>query len=272
MEDDMLQEILNELKAQITFIKYNIKAEAELRSAFLMLIFGMVLNNLAFVASGIFLFYKFGDINGWSQADVIALHSFAAAGYGLAFTIGGGASKLPSLIDNAHFDTMLTTPRNLLLKVFTSHIRVSAIGDILYGLIMIGIYFLMTGFEIRMLILYLFMLPPVALIIASMLFLTSLIPFFVPNSVDITKSLFEIFLGPALYPGGLFDGLLKFVFIFIIPSLWVGSIPAEAMRDLDINNAFLVWFVSLILIFVCRKAFKIALRHYESGNIITLNT
>lgn len=261
------QEIKSELKMAWEYIKGNISSAAELRLSFIMQVVGMMLNNTSLLAIWIFFFHAFGTINGWSGKEVLALQGFVAVAYGITFSLFSGASELPVAINNGAFDSILLTPRNLYLRILTIVTRTSALGDTLYGLILLVIYSIIAGLSIAQFGLLIFLLIPATLIIINFLLITSCIGFFIPDSEELSRNAFELMFGPSLYPSGVYQGAMRIFFLFVLPSIAISGLPVEAIKNFNLPSILIIWSLagmwSLVTYFVLKQGVK----RYESGNL-----
>lgn len=261
------QEIKSELRMSWEYIKGNIASAAELRVSFIMQVVGMMINNTSLLAIWIFFFAAFGNINGWSGKEVIALQGFVAVAYGITFSFFSGASELPIAINNGTFDSILLTPRNLYLRILTIVTRTSALGDTLYGLILLVIYSVLAHLTIAQFGLLALLLIPATLIITNFLLTTSCIGFFIPDSEELSKNAFELMFGPSLYPSGVYQGTMRIFFLFILPSIAIAGLPIEAVRNLNFFNILLVWLLAGVWSLVTYFVLKQGIKRYESGNL-----
>ncbi|PIP71451.1 MAG: hypothetical protein COW89_11890, partial [Nitrospinae bacterium CG22_combo_CG10-13_8_21_14_all_47_10] len=129
------------------------------------------------------------------------------------------------------FDRFLLSPKNLLVRIATSSFDVSALGDIVFGIVCLGIYAFLIHTSI-----YQILLIALLVIISTVVFLAAAIAiystsFFFMDASSVTGSLFELFLTPSLFHGGAFQGITRFIFTFIIPSLLIGTLPVEIVRN-----------------------------------------
>ena len=92
------------------------------------------------------------NIGGYSFKQVLLLWGLAAMGYGVSRFFFKNAFDLSDIINTGKLDNYLVQPKNVLLSVITSDVEVSALGDILYGYIILFLY----GFSIRNFLLYTF--------------------------------------------------------------------------------------------------------------------
>ena len=75
------------------------------------------------------------NLNGWEPFDIFGLYAFSAGSFGLICSFFNGIYNIPMYISTGNFDKYLLTPKNTLLKVSTSAISTSAIGDLVFGII-----------------------------------------------------------------------------------------------------------------------------------------
>ena len=263
---------LSELHLAGYIVATHLRSAMELRRAFGLQIIGMMVNNTAFVVIWLFFFQVFGTIYGWSSLETIGLQGFVALVYGLAFTIGSGILHLPSIVDNGSFDALLLSPRNLYLGVITSKCGVSSIGDIFFGIVLIVTYLVMASASWQQVLLLITLLLPATMIVLNCALITSLLAFLLPNSTSISKSLFDIFFSPSMYPSGLFQGGTRFLFLFVIPSLAIAGIPIEVVRDVDLKGWLIVWGLGIFWTCLGIKLLTLAVKKYESGNLVGART
>ncbi len=124
--------------------------EALNKVSFITNILFMILNNACFIVQWIILYSVKENIGGYTLNKVLLLWALAASTYGFAHLFFEKAFSLSDTINNGKLDSYLVQPRNVLLSVVTSDVKISAIGDLIYGLIMIFI----CGLTIKKFILF----------------------------------------------------------------------------------------------------------------------
>lgn len=263
----LFEKIVSELKMTWIYIKGNLSSAAELRISFIMQVIGMVINDISFLLVWVFFFAAFGQINGWGGKEVIALQGFVAIAYGFTFSLFSGASELPTAIHNGAFDSILLTPRNLYLRILTLSTKTSAIGDILYGTILLSVYSIITSLSVYQIIFLLSLIIPIIFILTNFLLTTSCIGFFIPDSDELSKNVFEIMFGPSLYPSGVFQGALRVFFLFILPSIAIAGLPVEAIKNLNLSSILIIWGLAGFWTLVALLVLKQGIKKYESGNL-----
>ena len=250
-------------------IRKNFVGSIEMRASFLTTVFGMILNDIAFVLIWTFFVQTVGVIHGWGATEIFGLMGFSALVYGIVFFFSGGIAEIASYVEHGNFDRFLVSPKNILLRIAVSSSSVSAIGDILFGIT--GLVLFGVGIEANILqwCMLVFLLGIGVIVFLGMQILVFSVSFFFVDARAMTRGLFEVFMTPSLFHGGLFQGTMRFVFIFCIPSLLIGGLPIEIVRDISWKwffiSAALATFWFLLAVFV----FSRAVRKYESSNLMT---
>ena len=261
--------MMKEIYFALYAIKKNVQSSAELRTSFLMNIVGMGINNTAFIILWGFFVSSVGIIGGWTVADIIGLQGFTALCYGIVFSAAAGIRKLADYTASGAFDRFMLSPKNLLVRVATASFSVSALGDIVFGVVCLGIFVFLihaTIYQILLIILLAIISTIVFLSAAIAIYSTS---FFFEDASSVTGSLFELFFTPSLFHGGAFQGAMRFIFTFVIPSLLVGTLPVEIVTNVSLGKLLLVGILALFWFLISIKIFNKSVRKYESTNFMT---
>ena len=262
----------NELQFALYAIKKNIQSSAELRTSFLMNVIGMFVNNTAFILLWVFFVKSVGVIGGWTAADIIGLQGYTSLCYGVVFSTCFGIRKIPDYISSGVFDRFMLSPKNLLMRTATSAFSVSSLGDIIFGVVCLCIYAVLIHAGLIQVALMLAIACIASIIFLSAILIINSRSFFFSDSSAVTGSLFELFLTPSLFHGGAFQGAMRFIFTFIIPSLLVGAIPVEIVRDASFEKFLLVGVLAVIWFLFSIYIFNRSVRHYESSNFMTFGS
>ncbi len=250
-------------------IKKNVRGSAELRTSFLMNIVGMTINNTVFVIIWVFFVKSVGIINGWTAVDIIGLMGFGALSYGIVFSGASGIRKLADYVASGSFDRFMLSPKNLLVRVATSSFGVSDLGDIVFGIACLLIYGILAQISVAQIFLI-----PLLVFISVLVFLSATIAiysasFFFTDANSVTSGLFELFLTPSLFHGGAFQGATRIIFTFFIPSLAVGALPVEIVKNLSLENLFVVGCIAVVWFLTSLEIFRLGVKKYESSNFMT---
>lgn len=266
MVDDLIKK---EIQFALYAIKKNIQSSAELRTSFIMNIVGMTINNSAFIFLWIFFIKSVGVINGWQAIDIVALQAFTALSFGIVFSFFAGIIKISDYVASGVFDRFMLSPKNLLLRVSTSSFGVSAIGDIVFAIICLFIYAFYIKATLIQLLGIVLLMAISSLIFFSVTLIIFSTSFYFMDASSVTTGLFEMFLTPGMFHGGAFQGILRFIFTFIIPSLLIGTFPVEIIRNTSTYQILTMLIVAMIWFMASLTFFYFSVRKYESSNFFT---
>lgn len=257
---------MRSIKFGILNIKKNFQNAKELKSSFITSIIGMCINNIAFIIMWYYFGVMVGNLNGWEPFDIFGLYGFHGIAYSLVCVFLYGLFNLPRYISSGNLDKFLLTPKNTLLKIITSDISVSAIGDLIFGIICFVIYAIVSKFTFIQIMFSMLLMILSAIIFFSFSLLCMSISFYLMDGSNVSEGFYGMFLSASMYHGGAFTGILKIIFTFVVPSLLVGAIPAQLVKNFSwvgvgfIITIALAWFAFSVIFF-----YK-SLKKYESNN------
>ena len=247
----------------------NILNSAELRTSFLSNVLGMMLNNLFFVVIWIFFVQAVGEIHGWTAIDIVGMQGFGMFSFGLVFSLAAGFSNLPNVISSGAFDTYLLAPQNLLLRVALSHIRISALGDAIFGAMCLSVYVAFVIDSFPRFLVFCFVVLIACLVHLSVIVFISAFSFFFNDPKAITSGMFDVFITPTLFHGGAIQGATRLFLMFVIPALLIGTLPVEAVRQPSFPLLVIMLLIALFWLVLSVKFFTYAVRRYESGSLFS---
>lgn len=258
---------MGSLKYALINIIKNIKNEKELKISFIITIIGMALNNTAFLVIWYYFGKEVGVINGWKPIDIFGLYGFSTTAYGVVNTCFAGIYDIPTLVSTAGLDRFLTTPKNVLLKISTSKFRTSAIGDLLFGIICFIVFAVITKMSTLNVLLSIYLMVLVSIVYFGFSLLCSAVAFYVMEGKNVVEGLYGTFLSTSLYHGGAFTGILKIFFTFVIPSLLIGAIPLELVKDFSISKLLIISGLSIFWLIISIIIFNVSLKKYDSNSL-----
>lgn len=260
----MLTAAKNQLRVCLLSVKYNIMREMVNKVTFLTNVVFMVLNDASILVQWFILFRLRDDVGGYSLREVLMLWGLVAASFGLSNLLFARVLSLPNLIINGKLDAWLVQPKNVLLGVLTSETRISAIGDLLYGVILVcacrpgvGKFFLFLLFTVTGALAF----TAFALLLGSLSF------WFVRMDILQNQMLMGM-INFGTYPDGIFQGAARTLLYVLIPvgmALWL---PAHVMVRFDGKMLLLVLGYTFLLCVAAVAVFYRGLRRYASGNLM----
>jgi ABC-2 type transport system permease protein len=243
----------------------SLRAALEYRAAFLAQAGFMALNNLLFLAFWGVFFGRFRDVNGWDLSGVARLFAIAATAFGLAVVLAGGLLSLSRRITTGGLDTWLLRPAPVFAQAATSQARVSGMGDIVSGVLLMLVAAEPTP---RVLATYVLMSVTGAIALAAFVALLSSLAFVSRGSEEVPMHGLNAVITFALYPPGLFGGVARVVLYVLVPAGLVSHAPTELLHAWSWGKALALWGGVAALVGLAALAWRAGLARYESGNLV----
>ncbi len=210
----MLTAVKNQMRVCLLSVKYNIMREMVNKVTFLTNICFMLLNNATFLVQWIILLRLREDVGGYTMREIMLLWGLTATSFGLSHILFARVFSLSELIIKGKLDSFLVQPKNVLVSVLTSSTDISAIGDFLYGVVIVcicrpgvGGFFLFLLFAVTGAVIF----TSFALLLGSLSF------WFVRMDMVQDQMVMNI-VSFATYPDGIFNGVTRFLLYFVIPA------------------------------------------------------
>lgn len=259
------------LRRQLTFVlrswTLNLAGAMEFRLSFLLTAGMMIINNIVWIVFWGLYFNRFQVLNGWELHDVMMLWAVSAGGFGLMATFFGNASRIANIIATGQLDVYLAQPKPVLLNVLISRMSVSAIGDVLFALLIFAIFGDKSAAGIAKF--------GLALAIAAVIFvfftvIVNCLAFWLGNTEGLSIQLFNALLTFTTYPTSIFKSWGKLVLFAVIPAGFISYLPIGLLREIDLPFLAGVLAVSALLPAGGTLLFYRGLKRYASGNMMTL--
>ena len=260
----MLTEVKNQLKVNFLSVKYALMREMLNKTTFLMNVIFMILNNACFIVQWIILFSLKDNIGGYGLKQVLLLWGLTSATFGISHFFFESAYKLSDTINTGKLDAFLVQPKNVLLAAITSTISASAIGDILYGVIIVFIY----GFSVRVFLLFVLFAITGSLILTSIAIILGSLSFWINKSDFIADTGNNLMTQFATYPDGIFKGVVKVLLFTLIPVGLTVYIPVSVIGKFNTYLFLLVIGVTVLLVSLSFLIFYKGLKRYSSSNLM----
>lgn len=258
---------MGNIKLALLNIRKNFKNEKELKSSFIISVVGMAINNIAFLILWYYFGKTIGELNGWKPMDIFGLYGYGTTAYGIVVSLFSGMFDIPNYISSGNFDKYLLTPKNILLKVSTSKISTSAFGDLLFGVVCFLVFAICNKLTIIQLLLSILLIIVASIIFYSFSLICMSVSFYLMDGHNVSQGLDGMFLSNSLYHGGAFTGVLRFIFIFVMPSLLLGAVPVEIVKTLSIPSLIMILALAVFWFVISIMFFYKSLKKYESNNL-----
>lgn len=251
----------------VTAFKINLQSAMEYRLNFLILAFGMFLNDIAFLIFWIIIYDKFPVINGWGFNNIILLQAIVTIGFGFSSFFLGNWNRIATVVSQGGLDYYLTLPKPVLLHVLVTRSSFAGVGDMLFGIVL-GVYVLSSAISSVPLFFLLTVLS--AIILTSFGIAIGSLVFYVGGQGELQDTLFSSVLMLSTYPLSIFGGISKIILLTAIPVGFITGVPVLILNNFNplyLGYMFIATAASAIAAYVI---FRVGLRNYESGNAINV--
>ena len=260
----MLTAVKNQVRVCLLSVKYNIMREMLNKVTFLTNILFMMLNNATFIVQWVILLRLRDDVGGYTMSEIMLLWGLAASSFGLSRILFARVYSLPELIINGKLDSYLVQPKNVLLSGMTSATNVSAIGDLLYGLVIICIF----SFCVERFLLFLLFMVTGAVIMTAYALLMGSLTFWFVRAEMFSSHMVGSLTSFSTYPDGIFKGTARFLLYNVIPVGMMIYHPVHIMIEFDAAKLFIVFGYMILISTVAVIVFYRGLRRYSSSNLM----
>ncbi len=261
----MLTEVKKHLKFIALCVKYNLTKEMENRGAFIMQVLGMMLNNAIMILQWRILFSFTDNIGGYSYRDVIFMWAISSSTFGFSHALFYNTTQISSYITQGKLDAYLIMPKNVLVSVACSRMSVSAIGDVIYGFILL----VFVSATISQYLIFILFVITGGLILTSIFTLSGCLAFFVGNSDELSPSINSATVLFSAYPEGLFEGIGKWLLFTAIPVGFSVYLPVRVIRNFSLPLMLSVVGFTAFIMALAFFIFFLGLRRYNSGNLFS---
>lgn len=260
----MLTAVKNQIRVCGLSIKYNIMREMLNKVTFLTNILFMMLNNATFIVQWIVLLRLKDNVGGYTMREIMLLWGLAASSLGLSRILFARAFSMPDLIINGKLDSYLVQPKNILLSVMTSETDISAIGDLIYGLLLMCIF----CFSVKRFFLFLLFTVTGAMIVTAFALLLGSLSFWFVRAEMFGNHMVGSMISFSTYPDGIFKGVVRFLLFNVIPVGMTIYLPIHIMIEFDIVKLLEVLGYMVLLIVAAVVVFYRGLRRYSSSSLM----
>ncbi|MDX9954470.1 MAG: ABC-2 family transporter protein, partial [Anaerolineae bacterium] len=179
------------------YLCHNLMSAMAYRGAFVLQVFGMLLNDLMLLVFWTLLFQRFPLLNGWNLTGVVTIYAVSASGFGLVVMFFGNLTRVAHVIASGDLDYYLALPANPLWHVLASRMNLSGWGDLLFGILL---YVIVVPGGWQTLPLYVLLVILVAMIFCAVGVLAGSLAFWLGQAQDLALQWFNATLSFSLYP------------------------------------------------------------------------
>lgn len=254
----------NQIKVTFLSIKYACMRQMLNKATFITNILFMILNDASFIVQWIILFSLKENVGGYEFKQVLLFWGIAAGIYGVSRFFFYKAFSLSDIINEGKLDSYLVQPKNVLVSVISSDVSISAIGDLLYGYIILILY----GITIENFLLYTFFIVCGGITVANISIITSSLSFWFSKSDAVMDTVNTLMVNFATYPDGIFKGITKIILYTIVPVGLTNYIPVRLLIHFDIKLFLITIATTGFFMGLAFFVFYKGLKKYASSNLM----
>ena len=260
----MLMEVKNQIKVMVLSIKYATMREMLNKVSFLTNVFFMILNNASFILQWIVLYSMKTDVGGYTINQIMLLWGLAASTYGFSHFFFKRATSLSDTITNGKLDSYLVQPKNVLISSITSDVSPSALGDMIYGIIML----FASGITLSKFFLFILFTITGGIIVTDIAIILGSLSFWISRADMVADTGNGLMINFSTYPDGIFKGITRILFFTIIPVGIANYIPIWVITKFNVGLTFVVLSVTLFITILAFFIFYKGLKRYCSSNLM----
>lgn len=236
------------------------------RTSFLMQVLGMLFNDGAWMILWYMFFKSFPKVNGWGYQEMVILFAFSTLIYAFCSIPFDGISELSKYIVTGQLDVYLTGPKNVLWAVAISRSDIAALGDGLFGCVLL---FCAYGFAPFKIIWFLFITLLASVLFFDFMLILQSLAFWLGDVEDAAKRVTHMLLNFMMYPQSVFKGWLKLIMMSVLPAFFMITVPVQLI--MEFSWSYFAIFITTIVVATRGTLwiFNKGLTRYESGNLMT---
>lgn len=214
-------------RMHLIFIKQHLKQILEYKADFLVGVLGVFLTqglNLLFLQV---LFQHIPSLQGWTFQQLAFIYGFSLLPKGIDHLLFDHLWALgQGLVRQGDFDKYLTRPLNPLFHVLVEIFQIDALGEILVGLLLLGVSVGDLTWTWEKILLFILSIPFATLIYTSLKIATASISFWTKQSGAVIY-IFYMFNDFSKYPLEIYQTFLRWFITFVIPFAFTAYYPAS---------------------------------------------
>ncbi|GAB3099296.1 ABC transporter permease [Cupriavidus yeoncheonensis] len=210
----------------------SLSGQARYPGSALMLTVGQFLGTSIEVIAIWALFHRFGNVQGWKIGEVALFYGLVNCMFAIADALGRGFDVLgTTLLRTGEFDRLLLRPRPLALQLMGHDVRISRLGRLLQGLLVLAFA---TGqadiaWAPASIAIALFALAGGVALFLGILVLQGTLSFWTIESLEVANMLTYGGVEAAQYPMALYARWFRYVLTFAVPLACVAYYPVLAI-------------------------------------------
>ncbi len=248
------------------YLKMLLKSQMQYRASFWLTMTGQFFVSF-FAFIGIFLlFERFGNIRGWSFAEVCLCFAVTQTAFALSECFARGFDLFSHLIKSGDFDRVMIRPRGTLVQVLGSDFELSRIGRLLQSLVVLGLSVSWLPYPITFLkgVTIFLMVLSGTVIFSGVFILGATICFFTTEGLEVVNVFTDGGREFAAYPMDIYNKWVARFFSCILPYACFNYLPLMFIVGRAGPTYALMPLLGMLFIFPCLWAWNAGVKRYLS--------
>jgi ABC-2 type transport system permease protein len=263
---------MNNLHLYFRYLGVSLRGQAQYRASFIMQAVGMLMMTGVEFMAIVFLFGRFGSLQGWRLPEIALLYGIVNIAFSLAEGIGRGFDVFPNMVKTGDFDRLLVRPRSTILQVAGQELQLMRIGRTFQATGVLGYALVTLGLAaspLRLLMLGVVILGG-ACLFYGLFVLQATLAFWTIESLEVMNTVTYGGTETGQYPLTIYRPWFRSFFTFVVPIACMNYLPAGALLGepgrFGVPTAvqWLSPFIGVAFMLVAFQAWKLGVRHYRS--------
>ncbi len=219
---------MNALGLYRRYVGASLRAQMQYPGSFLMISIGQFVATFVEFVGIWALFRRFGQIRGWSFAEIALFYGTINVSFALADAISRGFDVFGTeFVRTGNFDRLLLRPRATTLQLLGYELRLNRVGRLMQGVLVLGIATHLLGIEwdVRKLALIVAAVAGSVVLFVGILILQATLAFWTIESLEIANTLTYGGVEAAQYPLDIYSRWFRNFLIFVVPIGCVSYFP-----------------------------------------------
>jgi ABC-2 type transport system permease protein len=264
---------MNALRLYGRYVAVAVRAQMQYPLSFLLLVLGQFLATIIEFVGLVALFGRFDGLLGWTLPQVALFYAAVNIAFALADTISRGLDVFgPQYVKTGAFDRVLLRPRTALLQLMGHDLRLSRIGRLLQGLLVLAIALrlLNASWGAREVALLTGAICGGVALFLGLLVLQATLAFWTVESLEVANALTYGGVFAAQYPIEIYARWLRQFFVFVVPLGCVAYFPVVGILGIDDPLGAPRWLLhasplaGFVFLAVALLIWRLGVRHYTS--------
>jgi ABC-2 type transport system permease protein len=225
---------MNGLRLFGCYASASLRAQAQYPASAVLLATGQFLVTLVEAVGVWALFDRFGSVQGWAFGTVALFYALVNIQFALADLLGRGFDVLGTeLLRSGAFDRLLLRPRSLTLQLMGHDLRLSRLGRLVTGLVMLVLATRLApvDWSVAHIAIALWALAGGVALFFGILVLQGALAFWTIESLELANVFSYGGVEAAQYPLALYERWFRLVLTFAVPLACVAYFPVLAILD-----------------------------------------